>query len=319
VHEAGRLVVALFDYGFFRLRPDVLAWATAVADADPDDRSPMASQVHAVAAYGAWMAGDMEALRAGTDRALRVGEAAGAVPGVAAAVRAAAALFEGRLAESAAWYRRSAATGDPAWQQFVRGSELLAVGYAGDPAAEHLAAELLGRIGDAVTPVAAYAWYCAGEADLGVDVERARARLTRAIDVAGATHASFITGLAGASRASIDARFGDPHLAAREYRELILHWRRAGMWSTQWTMLRSIAELLARLGHARDAAVLEGAVRSTASGHRIFGADEVALAGLGARLRAELGEGDYEAARAEGALLDGDGAVEHALAALGPR
>ena len=65
-----------------------------------------------------------------------------------------------------------------------------------------------------------------------------------------------------------------PSAAADDYRRLIVHWRRAGMWSTQWTMLRSIAGLLARLGRSRDAAVLEGAVRATDVGHRIFGADE---------------------------------------------
>ena len=36
------------------------------------------------------------------------------------------------------------------------------------------AAALLAEVGDAATPYAAYAWYCAGEADLAVDVERAR-------------------------------------------------------------------------------------------------------------------------------------------------
>ena len=88
------------------------------------------------------------------------------------------------------------------------------------------------------------------------------------------------------------------------------------MWSTQWTMLRSIAGLLARLGRHRDAAVLEGAVRATSAGHRIFGADAVALDQLSSRLRDALGDDAYESARRAGAALDGDAAVEHALRAL---
>ena len=88
------------------------------------------------------------------------------------------------------------------------------------------------------------------------------------------------------------------------------------MWSTQWTMLRSIAALLDRLGRHRDAAVLEGAVRSTAAGHRIFGSDETALDDLGDRLRAALGDDADRAALGEGAALDGDAAAEHALRAL---
>jgi hypothetical protein len=136
------------------------------------------------------------------------------------------------------------------------------------------------------------------------------------VELAELTKASCVVGLAGGSKASIDARLGDPALAAADYRRLIDHWRRAGMWSTQWTMLRSIAVLLARLGRHRDSAVLEGAVRATQAGHRIFGADEVALVELSARLRTALGDAAYETARDEGAALDGEAAVEHALRAL---
>jgi hypothetical protein len=193
---------------------------------------------------------------------------------------------------------------------------VLAQAYAGDPTVAEAAAELIADIGDDVSPYAAYVWYCAGEADLTVDLERARARYARAIELADRSGTSFVTGIAGASKVSIDARSGDPVAAAAEYRRLILHWRRAGMWSTQWTMLRAIAALLARLGRPYDAAVLEGAVRTTGDGHRIFGADEAALEALAVELRAALGDEAYETAFAEGSVLDGDAAVEHALRAL---
>lgn len=81
-------------------------------------------------------------------------------------------------------------------------------------------------------------------------------------------------------------------------------------------MLRSIAGLLARRGQLTEAAQLEGAVRATTAGHRIFGADEVALAALGERLVSALGREAYEAARAAGGELDGEAAVELALRAL---
>jgi hypothetical protein len=195
-------------------------------------------------------------------------------------------------------------------------SAAMALGYAGDPAASAQADLAIELVGDVATPYAAYIWYCAGEALLAVDIELARARLAKALELGEQTNAAFVVGIAGASKASIDARIGDPVAAAADYRRLILHWRRAGMWSTQWTMLRSIAGLLARLGRCYDAAVLEAAVRSTSAGHRIFGADEVTLAELGTRLRAELGADAYEEARRQGAVLDGAAAVEHALRAL---
>jgi predicted ATPase len=320
VELAGRLVTGLLDYGILRLRPDVLAWSQRVTGADPGDRSPLAPRVWVVAAYAAWMAGDVTETGVRSARALRLAERAGGdVPAEVLTIRGSYELFEGHLGEAAAWYRRAAdtaAAADPAQWLMAASSELMALGYAGDPAAAERAEVLLAEIADALTPHAAYVWYCAGEADLAVDIERARARLARALQVAEQTHTSFVTGVAGASKASIDARFGDPAVAAEDYRRLIVHWRRAGMWSTQWTMLRSIAGLLARLGRYRDAAVLEGAVRGTEAGHRIFGADEVALGELGARLHDALGDGAYQAARQRGAELDGDAAVEHALRAL---
>jgi predicted ATPase/DNA-binding SARP family transcriptional activator len=316
---AGRLVAALFDYGFMRLRPDVLAWSERVTHADPEDRSPLAALVWVAGAYAAWMAGDVAEAGARAHRARQASERAGTgLPAAVATVCGNYELFEGRLEEAIRWYRRgvAAAAEDPPQRMVIAGAEVLALTYAGDPAAVDRAADLLREVGEACTPYAAYVWYCVGEADLPVDAERAQVRFTRALALAEATGASFVTGIAGASKASIDARVGDPLAAARDYQRLITHWRRAAMWSTQWTMLRSIAGLLARLERPRDAAVLVGAVRATAAGHRVFGADEVALDELGSRLRAILGDDVYEAARREGAVLDGDAAVEHALRAL---
>ena len=88
------------------------------------------------------------------------------------------------------------------------------------------------------------------------------------------------------------------------------------MWSTQWTTLRAIAALLARLGRAEAAAVLVGAILTTESGHRLFGDDALAIAALGEELRDHLGAGRYDAALRVGASLDGDAAVEHALRSL---
>jgi predicted ATPase/DNA-binding SARP family transcriptional activator len=317
---AGEVVVALLDYGVLRLRPDVLVWADRVTAFDREDRSPVAPEVWVVAAYAAWMAGDLEECGARATRALDAAERNGDVSGLVGAIQGNHQLFQGRLAEAVQWYRRAAETaqrsGDDAQWLFMASTELLALAYAGDPEATVRAATLLAEVGDQETPYAAYLWYCAGECDLEVDPARARARFTRALDLADRTGASFVTGLAGASQASLEARLGDPEVAARDYRRLIGHWRRAGMWSTQWTMLRSIAALLGRLGRHRDAAVLVGAVRSPGAGHRIFGSDETALGELGEQLRDALGDAAYADALAEGAVLDGEAAVEHALRAL---
>jgi predicted ATPase/DNA-binding SARP family transcriptional activator len=317
---AGRLAVHLLDYGFFRLRPDVLAWTERVLAADPVESAPLAAGLGGVGACAAWMDGDLPECGRRSWRAWELAEQAGG-PLTAHVLTAQASfeLFEGDLAAAADHYHQAAEQrlpSDPARSLVAAASEILARSYARDDvAAAELAAALLERVPDD-TCYAAYAWYCAGEADMVVDPARARQRLSRAIALAERTGASFVYGVAGASKASLDARSGDAHEAAADYRRLILHWRRAGVWSTQWTMLRSIAALLARLGRFHDAAVLEGAIRATLAGHRIFGDDEVALGELSATLLAELGEDAYAAARRAGAGLDGDAAVEHALAVL---
>jgi predicted ATPase/DNA-binding SARP family transcriptional activator len=319
VVRAGRIVTALIYYGFLRLRPDVLAWAERVARADPEDHSPLAPVVWAAASYATWMTGDIATSTAYLRHALFLAEQSGGdVPVIVAVITANNGLIEGRLDEAVAWYRRAIASAgsDLTDRLFAASTELLALAYAGDPNTADAATALLAEIGDQVTPHAAYAWYCAGEADLEIDVHRARRRLQRALEIADATHTSFVIGTAGASLASIEARHGDPHVAAENYRRLIVHWQHAGMWPTQWTMLRSIAGLLARLERYWDSAVLLGAVRATESGHRIFGADEIALAALAAKLRDQLGESVYDEAVGDGARLDGAGAVAHALRAL---
>jgi predicted ATPase/DNA-binding SARP family transcriptional activator len=318
VEDAGRLVVALTPAAVLRLRPDVLAWAERVLDLDPQDVSPMASQLWAAASYAAWMAGDVPESGRRSERAIALAERAGAPPSqMAATSRGNLDLFEGRLQSAAAWYRRGVDVAEdlaPRWMP--AGAELLALGYAGERGVAELAESLLAEVGTIETAPAAYVWYCAAECVMAIDVDLATARMVRAIEIAELTRASFVRGVAGASKASIEARSGDPDTAARDYRWLIPHWQRAGMWSTQWTMLRGIVGLLERLGRHRQAAVLEGAVRGTAAGHRIFGADERELAECGARLRAALGDDAYEAARREGAALDGNAAVDHALASL---
>jgi hypothetical protein len=194
-------------------------------------------------------------------------------------------------------------------------TEVLALAYAGDPRADAVATALLDELGEASTPYAAYAWYCAAEADLNRNDERALARCVRAIELAESTQASFVIGVAGATKASILTRT-NPEAAADDYRRLVSHFHRAGMWPTQWTMLRSIAVLLARLGRHREAAVLVGAIQATSAGHRIFGADEVALSELGTHLRAELGDERFEDAVRDGAALDSAAVVEHTLRSL---
>lgn len=317
LEHAARMIAALLNYALLRLRADVLEWSHLVLDAGLADDRPVAPKIWTAAAYGSWMKGDVTEAGRLVSCAVDIAERGSGLSQQVATMRGNFDLFEGRLDDAAHWYRIAVEVSEVPTQHLIAsGTLMLALGYSGDDSAHDLGEELLRQVADDVTAPAAYIWYCVGEADLSVDVDRARRRLTRAIELAEITNASLARGVAGASRASIEARIGDPMAAATDYLWLIPHWRRASMWSTQWTMLRSIVVLLERLGSHHDAAVIEGAVVGTAVGHRIFGDDERQLHDIGLRLREELGDADYEAAREEGARFDGNAAVDRAMSAI---
>src|SRR3546814_19421083 len=98
------------------------------------------------------------------------------------------------------------------------GSEILALGYAGDERAASLTETVLAEIDGWTTPYAAYVWYCPAEADPTLAPERAPPRFARALERAEAPGASLVTGLPGASMASLVARPRDPAAPVQEYR-----------------------------------------------------------------------------------------------------
>ena len=120
----------------------------------------------------------------------------------------------------------------------------------------------------------------------------------------------------GASAASIEARQGDPQRAIDHYRQLLELGQRAGDRVLQWTMLRSVAELLVRVGDHASAATLLGAVTSPGSGHQVFGADLDRLTAVRSAVFAALGDTVADAGIAQGSSLDDDAAVAVALGAF---
>ena len=140
----------------------------------------------------------------------------------------------------------------------------------------------------------------------------------KALELAESTHASFVTGLAGASKASIEGPDRRPR------------GRRRGLPPADRPLAagRHVVDAVddaaldrRAAGPARPASRRRGAggrgARHRRPGHRIFGADEVAL-GRARRpaARARWATRPTRRRSSEGAALDGDAAVEHALRAL---
>ena len=128
-----------------------------------------------------------------------------------------------------------------------------------------------------------------------------------------------IAGLAGLSTVSIESRVGDPLQALSQYGDLIDHWDREGAWNMQWTTLRTLVELLARVGRDAEAALLYGAMTASATASPLVGADAARITEAVATMRARLGDERFEAAQAKGTALSDSEAVAFALECVGGR
>ncbi|MBJ8337813.1 winged helix-turn-helix domain-containing protein [Antrihabitans sp. YC3-6] len=318
----------LHDYGLYRMRPEVFGWAQSAAErADAAcSTDPRVAEAFAIGAVGAWKRGDLELMDTLVTRSKELSSrsAISSMGYYTAALLTLQALVHGRLDDAIdkPFAPNGSAVGDDdAFRRAEReGVVLLARGYRGDEAAPELATEML-RSTNERTPILRAAWinYVAGESVLDTDPATAAVRLARAMDLARRCGSSFVLGIAGSTAASLETRHGDAESAVELYRWLLPHWRRAGVRSLQWTTLRSVAELLARLGLTRAAAVLLGAVTSSAGGHDIYGEDDRRLRELADELRRILGTDMYTAALAEGGRLDDNAAAARALSAFDHR
>jgi hypothetical protein len=323
VEERLRFALDLRDYGFYRMRPEVLGWAESAARAAMAEGVALglAGEAFAAASLEAWNRGDLDR---GTEL-IRLGRAAAAAtdegPGYYVLENIGHhALIRGQLEDALEHHEAAVATAEAAADRFCRveslGSTVLALGYADDPRTADAVAVLQAELAEASEISAAWAWYTIGEVLVQSDPAAAASHLARALDLADRCGASFVTMIAGASAASIEARTGDPAKAIEQYRWLLELGQRAGVRVLQWTMLRSVAELLVRIGDHAGAATLLGAVTTPGSGHEIFGADVERLDQVRRAVREALGDTVADAGIARGTALDDDAAAAVALAAF---
>jgi len=300
----------------------VLRWAAAAAElAKQAGGDPRVADAYAIAAHEAWHRGEHGRGAELVQRGHAAMDGQGERPYFLLAILAFQALHRGDLAASQAWadvgLRSDEGDQDVVHRIESHGGRALVRAYAGDPRTAADVAGLLAALDESTPEVpAAWAWYVAGESVIHDDPPLAAERLRRSMEEARRCGASFLLGIAGASAASIEARYGDPAEAVAQYRWLLDHWQRAGIRVIQWNMLRAVDELLVRTGSLRAAAVLLGALTSTEAGHAVFGDDARRLAAIADAVRAGLDPDEHDAALAGGSGLDDDGAVAVALAAF---
>jgi predicted ATPase/DNA-binding SARP family transcriptional activator len=316
-----RMVIALRSFGFNRMRPEVLEWGEQAARIEGGASHPLTPDALANAAMGAWKRGDLDGFHRLVARAANAADEVKhhRSTDVEYAVGLQA-LVGGQLSEAQASWSDSLARPAPRdilrWAE-VATSELICRSYLHRAGTSDDADQLVARLPDGIGIVPeSWCWYAAGEAVLDADPSTARSRLDTALALSRRAKADFVTGIAGASAASLEVRHGDPARAVELYRWLLPLWRRAGVQTPLWTMLRSIARLLANLGHPEQASLVLGAASAPLHGHEVAGDDAARLGRLSEELERGLGRVAFEAQVAVGASLGADAAASLAASTL---
>jgi hypothetical protein len=158
----------------------------------------------------------------------------------------------------------------------------------------------------------AWAWYAAGEARLESEPDVAVTLVEEALARAEALTERYLTGVALVSAASLRGRHGDPDRTLRLFAEVMKRWHDAGDWTHQWTTVRNVIDLLARVGADEPAAVLHGAVTSRTTAAPVFGADAERLDRTRRLVVKRLGAAGWAAAVDRGTRLSDDEVVRYA-------
>ncbi|WP_214370602.1 BTAD domain-containing putative transcriptional regulator [Pseudonocardia sp. H11422] len=320
---AVRLAASLYRYTWAGAPSEVYAWAEQAVARFPDPGPACLPAAFAAAAFGTWHRGDLPGAR-------RLAEA-----GIAAAVEDPAGgrsawevlgdveTFLGSFDRAAARFERATAlarrAGDDHQAAITLLDGALCQAYGGrvEVALDRCAAAapLVAAVGN--PSLAAWSDYVNGEVRLDRDPADALPYLRRSVTAARRIGNRLIVGVAGLSAASGEARAGQPAAVLARYGELIEHWHRDGAWNMLWATLRTLVELLARVGRDAEAAVIYGAMTASATAPPLAGADVTRIGEAVAAMRIRLGAGRFATACADGAALSDGEAVAFALACVG--
>ena len=327
-HDPGlsiRLVGCLFRYTWCGAPSEVSTWAAQAVSRYPDLAHVRLPAAYAVAALGPCFGGDLGAARALAEAALTKVPADPVSARFAWEVLGDIETWLGNFDRAVPFYDRAIGlarlAGDDHQAAISLFDRALCSAYSGraDEAIAqcNAAAALVGAVRN--PSLDAWSDYINGEVRLDRAPLEALPYLRRSVDAAQRIGNRTIAGLAGLSAVSIEARVGDPLQALAQYGDLIDHWDREGAWNMQWTTLRTLVELLARVGRDAEGALLYGAMTASATASPLAGADAARITEVVATMRARLGDEPFDATRAKGAALSDSEAVAFALECVGGR
>jgi predicted ATPase/DNA-binding SARP family transcriptional activator len=324
-----RLCAELHWYALLRCRSEVFRWAEVSVAAAAGSRSPFSLQALASAGWGAVYRGDLQAARTAARTALDAAQDVDPIAG-RRALQALGdlAIYGGDLERAADRYLQAYDLSMRAGEWFEAAWDAASAGVAA-AYANHLAEAIRlaskGRdaaVRSGAPSALALVLSVLGEISATTDRGQATQDLQRAVDLAEPAGSRLVAGFAEVSLATLHARYGDPATALRYYAQVITEWRQAGTWTPLWVTIRTLIDLLARVG-ARydvatlyDAATLYGAATSATTGAPPYGADADLLRQTAARLRGHLTDAEFRSCVGKGEYLDGAQVIEFALEAI---
>ena len=319
--RALQLSASLHGYAYRTFRAELFSWAETAARLPGARGHRLLPLALGSAATGAWSRGELAQARHLAEEGMLAAD--GAPEGHLAflALGGAVELFVGDLAAARAHTRRAGELAEAAGESFQaivsRCTDTLALAYSGQTqAAIGQAEEVLDAARGLRCPSAtAWGMYQLGEVLLDYDPSRALSLLDESLELAAGVGNSFLFGVAGVSATTLRARHGDPQEALRRFTELIDLWDRAGNWTQQWVMLRSLVTTLVRLGRDEPAAVLYGALSASPTAAPLFGADAERQARAVETMARRAGPEQFGAWVERGRRLGDDEVVELARAA----
>lgn len=292
---AVRLVLSAHAFAVWHGHAEPFRWAEVAASALATSPCAGIAAVHASAAIGVCRRGDIK--MASSLAALAVSHENdgwdGQMPAAASALGEVA-LMEGDLDAAVEAFTAAAdlavQAGDALEAAWNRGSAALALAYGGKTDAALTMAGSVRDVGEATGAGTARAFgeFVLGEVLATAEPAQALAHLERAVDLAERCGSAFVQGVAEVALASQRARYADTDAALRLYEQAILRWAGSGAWAPLQVTFRTLARLLASVGHAHDAATLLGA--STRGGAQLFGPDQALVDALEKQLFAALGD-----------------------------
>ena len=316
------LVAGLHWYALWRLHAELWRWAEVAAAAASAAHPPLLDAVLAMAAFGAAYRGDFIAAGRFAQSAIDAATEPGSLGGRRAwAARNEVALLSGRVDEAVTGYReafqRAVDAHDLVDAVWTQGSVCAGLAYGGrlpEALAEADTLQLL--TADGSPSARAFAHWVLAEISLERDDVSAETNLARALELADHAGARLVATLARLTLATLYSRHRDPREALRYYERAIIDWQQAGAWTSQWVTLRTLVDLLTRVGADWDAAVLYAAVTTAQTGAPAFGGDAKLLTRVHEHLRAALGDERLVVAMDQGTAMSDDAVVAFALDAI---